>query len=249
MNNKGCKYRVFTFRAIDSPKLCEEYINGHVKILTDFGIENITSNNNSWTLNPDVYCLGLISENNELLGGIRIQLANGIDPLPIEYAIGSMENKIYNLVNQYRLNGGVGELSGLWVNNKLKGLGIGVYLVRAAIASSNQLNFKTLIGICGDVTLTMFRNVGFGVDTSIGKHGTFYYPNSLLIAYAVGILDTVTLHKSTSYDKDIMLSLRDNLRIKRVEKDRGVDVKIDYNLEYTNVSDINYRNNNEDKFN
>lgn len=243
------KYKVFAFKAVDEPKLCEDYIRGHVKVLTDYGIENITSNNNSWTVNPDVYCLGLISENNELLGGIRIQLANGVYPLPIEDAIGDVEDRIYELVYEYGVNGGVGELSGLWVDNQLKGLGIGWYLVRAAIASSNQLNFRTLIGICGDVTLTMFRNVGFGVDKSVGKDGTFYYPNDRLIAYAVGILDTVSLKRSTEYDKDIMLSLRKHVRINRIEKDRKKEVNINYDLQYSNVSKINYRKNNENKFN
>ena len=111
MNKEGQTYRVFAFKAVDEPKLCEDYIRGHVKVLTDYGIENITSNNNSWTVNPDVYCLGLISGDNELLGGIRIQLANGVYPLPIEDAIGDVEDRIYDLVYEYGINGGVGELS------------------------------------------------------------------------------------------------------------------------------------------
>ena len=95
MNKVRVKYSMFAFKAIDNPKLCNKYILGHVKVLTDYGIENITSNNNSWTLNPDVYCLGFMSDANELLGGIRIQLANDQFPLPIETAIGYTEDKIY----------------------------------------------------------------------------------------------------------------------------------------------------------
>lgn len=231
-------YRVFAFRAIDEPELCQEYIAGHIKILSDYGIANITSNNNLWINNPNIYCLGLCSETNELLGGIRIQLANGKDPLPIENAIGYMDNKIYEVVEKYMFNGGIGELSGLWVDNRLKGLGIGWYLVRAAISSSDQLNFTTMIGICGDVTLEMFNSVGFIIETDLGNNGQFYYPNEELIAHAVGILNAVTLDYALRYDKEIMISLRKNNNQRRIENDRKINVSIDYNLKYPKVVDI-----------
>jgi len=56
------RFSIRAFRAVDEPELCEEYIKGHVKVLTDFGIANITSNNNEWTKHPHIYCLGLRSE-------------------------------------------------------------------------------------------------------------------------------------------------------------------------------------------
>lgn len=240
MLNAEHKYRVFAFRAIDNPKLCEEYIHGHIRVLLDYGIENITSNNQDWVKNPDVYCLGLETYDGELLGGIRIQLANGRFPLPIEDAIGYVEEQIHEVVEVYANDGGVGELSGLWVSNKLKGLGIGWYLVRAAISTANQLNFKTLVGICGEVTLNMFKNVGFEINKSLGNNGTFKYPNDMLIAYAVGILNIETLEKASLYDKDIMLSLREAIQIDRVENDRKINVSISYNLKYKKVGKLKF---------
>lgn len=243
MNNLEHKYEVFAFRAIDEPEICLQYLEGHVKVLTDWGIDNITSNNKKWIENPHIYCLGLKKSNtNELLAGIRIQLANGLFPLPVEDAVGYMDNRIYNLVDYYANNGGIGELSGLWVNKSLKGLGIGVYMVRAAIASSSQLNFKTMTGICGDVTLKMFNNVGFIVDKSIGNNGQFYYPNDELIAHLVGILNAVTLEDAVNYDKQIMISLRNNFHQQRIEKDTEKATTIDYKLIYPNVVDLSYKN-------
>ncbi|NQX96435.1 MAG: hypothetical protein HRT73_00955 [Flavobacteriales bacterium] len=235
-------YKVFAFRAVDEPDLCKQYIAGHTKVLIDYGIANITSNNNSWTENPDIYCLGLCSETDELLGGIRIQLANGKFPLPIEEAIGHMDEKIYDLVIIHGLSGGIGELSGLWVDNKLKGLGIGWYMVRAAISSSIQLNFKTMIGICGEVTLRMFNNVGFITETSIGSNGQFYYPNEELIAHAVGILNAITLENALEYDKNIMISLRNNVVQSRIEFDRKIEVNIEYNLKYPIINPVKFIN-------
>jgi ribosomal protein S18 acetylase RimI-like enzyme len=236
----GHYYKVFAFRAVDRPEICQDYIKGHIKVLADYGIKNITSNNNTWTENPDIYCLALISEENELLGGIRIQLANGTSALPIEDAIGHMDENIYEVVESHALNGGIGELSGLWLDNRLKGLGIGWYMVRAAIASAKQLNFKTMIGICGDVTLKMFSNVGFIIDKKLGNDGQFYYPNEELIAHAVGILNAITLDNALKYDKEIMISLREKIILNRVETDRGIDINIKYDLKYPNIISVEY---------
>ena len=234
------RFEVFAFRAIDEPEICKDYINGHIKVLTDFGIDNITSNNQLWTRNPDIYCLGLMSDDNELLGGIRIQIANGLYPLPVEDAIGEIDSKIYEIVEYNGMNGGVGELSGLWIDNRLRGLGTGVYMVRAAIASASQLLFKTMIGICGDVTLQMFKDVGFVVEESIGRNGTFLYPNDELIAHAVGILDAVTLNNASNHDKIIMESLRTDPLQVRLENEGKKEIKIDYNLTYPKVDKVKY---------
>ena len=201
-------YDVLAFRAVDEIDLCKQYLAGHIKVLTDYDIVNITSNNQSWIKNPNIYCLGLFTCSQELIGGIRIQLADGKHMLPIEDAIGNMEKNINNIVKLYALNGGIAELSGLWVDKRLRGLGVGCYLVRAAIASSSQLNFKTMIGICGDVTLKLFNDVGFVVDVNIGNKGRFLYPNKDLIAYLVGILNAISLESAAEYDKSIMYSLR-----------------------------------------
>jgi hypothetical protein len=241
MHNSKRKYRIFAFRAVDEPGLCMEYIDGHIKILTDFGVANITSNNNTWINNPNIYCIGLMDDNtNELLGGIRIQLADGINPLPIEGAIGYMDSKIYDLVEHYAQNGGIGELSGLWVDNKLRGLGMGPYLVRASITSSNQLNFKTLTGICAKYSFQMFNNVGFVIDKSFGLNGGFPYPNEEYITHVVGILNAITLKDARKYDKDIMFSLRENNVQKRIESDKGIEVNIAYSLTYPKVVEVKY---------
>lgn len=235
------------FRAVEESQLCELYLKGHTKVLNDFGIANITSNNNLWINNPDIYCLMAQDETTEMMGGIRIQLANGVQPLPVEKAIGHMDSKIYDLVEHYALNGGIGELSGLWIDNRLRGLGIGVYMVRAAIASADQLNFKTMTGICGDVTLNMFNNVGFKVEKSIGKNGQFNYPNDELIAHLVGILNAITLEDATEYDKKKMISLRKNNIQQRIENDTKKDVLINYDIKYPSVVQNNYNKPNEIK--
>jgi hypothetical protein len=232
-------FKMFAYRAVDEPELCNQYILGHVKVLTDFGIENITSNNNTWIKNPHIYCIGLKDvETNDLLGGIRIQIADGISPLPVEDAIGQLDSRVYSLVEKYGCNGRVGELSGLWVDNNLKGLKFGAHLVRASIASSNQLNFRTLIGICAGYSLNMFNEVGFVIDKSLGGKGGFPYPNNSYRAHVVGILNAITLKSACKYDKVIMTSLREE----RVQCKTYLEneLKINYDLEYPIVIPLNY---------
>jgi hypothetical protein len=234
---KNSTYKMWSFRAIDEPELCEKYIEGHVKVLTDYGITSISSNNKLWLSNPYMYCLAVKNlETEELVGGIRIQIADGVSPLPVEKGIGHMDERIYNVVKKYAFDGGVGELNGLWVSNKLKGVGMGPYLVRAAIASATQLNFKTLIGICGENTMQMFKNVGFLVNESLGKMGGFPYPTNDLTAHVVGILDAITLQTAAEHDKKIMIFLRQNLLSERIEKNNNFTSNIEYNLIFKNVT-------------
>ena len=230
-------FNVWAFRAIDELELCKEYIKGHIKVLADYGISSITSNNSLWIKNANMYCVvAEDSKTHELLGGIRIQIADGVLQLPVEKAIGYMDNRIYNIVENFAFNGGVGELSGLWVSNKLKGVGMGPYLVRAIIASANQLNFIKLIGICGENTLPMFKNVGFLIDNSLGKNGGFPYPTEDLTAHVVGILNAITLETAANTDKEIMTLLRQTPTINRLETNNHFVSEINYNLIYKNVT-------------
>lgn len=238
------QFDIFVFRAIDEPELCEQYIKGHRQVLIDWGIENITSNNRNWVSNPNIYCTGLIDKkSNSLLGGIRIQIADGINSLPVERAVGYIDKEIYRLVSNLMINGGVGELSGLWVSNTLKGLSFGTYLVRASIASSIFLNFKTMIGICAQYSLKMFNDVGFVIDKTLGSNGSFKYPNENYIAHVVGILDALTLKDANHYDKNKMLSMRNKPKQEIIESEANRPIKIFYNLIYNDVENSKYLKN------
>lgn len=232
---------MWAYRAIDDVDLCNEYIKGHVKVLADYGISSITSNNRTWVENPHMYCIVVEdSITHELLGGIRIQIADGNTPLPVEKAVGYMDERIYSIVKKFAFSGGVGELNGLWVSNKLKGVGMGPYLVRAAISSASQLSFVTMIGICGENTLQMFKNVGFLIESSLGRNGGFPYPSEDLTAHVVGILNAVSLETASSFDKEIMTYLRENKVTNRLETNNIFFSDISYNLVYNKVTEMSY---------
>ena len=233
MNNglKCNSFNIWAFRAIDEVDLCKEYIKGHIKVLTDYGITNITSNNNLWVENPNMYGVVLTdSETNELLGGIRVQISDEIFPLPVETAIGKMDNKIYSIVKSYRFDGGVGELCGLWNSKKISGYGTSILLIRAGISITEQLKIKTLVGICAQYSLKMFQNVGFVIDKGLGNMGDFPYPNDTYIANVVGILNSDTLSTSNPLDKSRIISIRNEPCQTFRENGPKGDININYNL-------------------
>lgn len=231
-------FYIRAYRAIDEPITCNDYILGHVQVLKDYGIENITSNNNTWINNPNMYCFIATDTEGELVGGIRIQVADGKNPLPVETAIEKIDIRIRYTIKKYAIDGGVGELCGLWNSKKVKGIGLSVILIRAAISAINQLKFNTLTGICAEYSLNMFQNVGFVVDTKLGDEGVFIYPNENYIARVVGILNGNTLQTALDYDKEKMLSLRKKPLQKRIEKGPKGEFTVDYNVIIKNVTNI-----------
>jgi hypothetical protein len=179
------KLRFRAFKATENPELCEKYLDGHVSVLVNYGITNITTNNRDWMKWDTVYCVIAEKEDGTVVGGVRTQVADGVNPLPVEKAIGKMDPNIHEIVKQY-LQEGVGELCALWNAKEVAGMGLSIMLVRAGISTLNQINCRTLMGICADYTLKMFRKVGFVVDTSLGEGGEFTYPNENYVARVLG---------------------------------------------------------------
>jgi hypothetical protein len=223
--------RLRAFKAMDEQETCLKYVEGHTAVLKDYGVANVTSRTPVWINNPHVFVV--VAENVEtknIVGGIRVQIADGELPLPIETAIGHMDTKVLEIVDYYRGNGGVGELCGLWNSKEVAGHGISMILTRASIAIINQLQFRTLMGICADYTLPMFTQVGFVVDRSMGENGEFAYPNPNYITRVLGILNAETLETAYPYDKERMLTLRENFMQTRMEEGPKGSYQVEYNL-------------------
>jgi hypothetical protein len=164
------------------------------------------------------------------VGGVRIHIADGVHQLPVEKAIGKMDPKIHDIVRQY-LDEGVGELCALWNAKEVAGMGLSIILVRAGISVLSQLKCTTLMGICADYTLKMFRKVGFVVDDSLGNKGEFVYPNENYVARVLGILNAKDLSTAEEFDRTKMLDLRQNPVQTSVENGANdMEMEIEYHL-------------------
>lgn len=223
------KFRAF--RAVNEPETCIEFVEEHRNVLRDYGIINITTNNNTWMHNPNTYCVVAETEiGNKIMGGVRIEISDDNSLLPVELAIGKMDVAIYGIVKNFRQNGGIGEICALWNAKAISGMGVSMLLIRAGIAASGQLHIATLISICADYTIKMFQRVGFRVDRSLGLNGEFAYPNKTYTARVLGIMNTMTLEACNEFDKERIESIRNNPLQTFAEDGTKEKINIKYNL-------------------
>ncbi len=224
------KLKMRAFRAINNTPACEEFLEGHVRVLEDYGITNISTNNRKWMEITSVYVVVATDESTgKVVGGIRVHIADGKEPLPVENAIGYMDDKVYKLIEKYK-DLGTGELCGLWNAKSVAGYGVSLLLVRAGISIVNQIKINSLFTICGDYTLPMVNRVGFIVEKSIGNNGEFLYPKENYIARVLRKMNAVTLETAEEYDRERILDLRDTPIQQAFEKGPKGELHVDYDL-------------------
>ncbi|TKC09014.1 hypothetical protein [Pedobacter frigoris] len=224
------------FRAIDDPESCMKFIEGHRHVLEIFGITQISSAKVDWMHNPNVHViLVTIEENGKAMAGSRIHQADGVTPLPIEDAVGFMDTRIHDMVND-RMAAGTGEMCGVWNSWEIAGLGIGSYfLSQVGLAVSSSIGLTTLFGLTAPATYRNAVRGGFRVITEIGINGRFYYPKEDLTATAVLTDELETLPTAVEEVRNHVHSFRKNPRqsfqIPNKTNDGFIDIFIDITLE------------------
>ncbi|MDX5320956.1 MAG: hypothetical protein LPK45_07605 [Bacteroidota bacterium] len=226
------------YRAIDDYATCQEYAAGHRRVLEGFKLTNISTNNLDWAENPNVYVVIAQSlETGNLLGGIRIQVADGVHPLPVEDAVSHFDPKVHDMVNEYRINGGTGELCGLWNSREeAPNMGITLNLVLAGMSLCNQLPITSLFTIVAKYTLKIALQVGYRVEKGLGNSGEFVYPNSNYVARVLS-MNPQTLEFTYDIYKDQILNYRNNPEGSHMfEAPNGQSVKFNYQLTLPNIT-------------
>lgn len=229
LNKEKPVVRLRAFRAIDDPKTCELFIEGHTQVLTNIGITKVTSSKDEWMFNPAAFVLVVESlDGSRVYGGARVHVAGGNQPLPIESATSSLDSKVFNLVWKYAQNG-TGELCGLWNSREIAGYGVGsIFLIRAAVAICQQIGLQSLFALCAPYTVKPVACCGMELETSIGNEGTFYYPKLDLIATTMLLKDINTLEKAEEEDRAAIFKIRENLKVVRTEELRKKLITIHY---------------------
>ncbi len=223
------KISILAYRAIDNNELNERFIEGHKRVLTDYGVTNITSYKHSWTENPSVYCVVAIDDDDEMVGGVRFHVADGKTFLPLEVALTNLDQRIHAFVERLGIHT-TGELCGLWNAKKVAGMGVSLLLTQAGISISNQIKVEMLLGICADYTLPLFESVGFQVDYSLGNKGEFPYPTEKYITRVIGILNAKSLSTASKENKQKISFLRENPKIEVDEKGKNTIFRVKYQL-------------------
>lgn len=224
--------RIRAFRAVDDRKACDSYVYEHMQILKVFGITKITTANNSWIENPNVYVIMAEDyKTGQALGGARIQIYDENNPLPIVTAVKDFDPSVVSLVNECHNNGGTAEICGLWNSRNVAGLGIGtLFLSRAGVAVAKQLPITTMFVLCGEHTIGITMEKGFVVEERLGNRGTFYYPKQDLVATAAIMKDIEHLKDAREEDRNLILGLREDLTQTKTERGPKGDLQIKYDL-------------------
>jgi hypothetical protein len=220
-------YKFRFFRAIDDPVACERFKEGHRKILLDYGITNVTTNTEDWQNDPDVFVITAESDCGEIVGGIRLDRTYGKKTLPIEQALESYDPKIREILAKDSLKG-TAEICGLWNAKKVFGKGVSPLLARTAVAFAEYIGIDTLYCLVAHYTLDLAKSIGFNVVESIGKEGTFAYPNDRYVASALCIHDLATLKTAQTDQKRRIMSLRRNPNQHFIELSQKKNVAIAY---------------------
>lgn len=219
------------FRAVDEPEACLRFVEGHRKVLEIYGITMITSNKALWMEHESTYVILVESkEDGKVVGGARVQIADGNLLLPIEEAVGIIDKKIYDIVNSYKSDS-VAELCGLWNSREIAGYGIGsTFLTRTSIALAKIIKLKTMLALCAPATVKMGSKCGFIIERSLGKDGFFNYPKLDLIATAMIIKDINNLETATEESLDFINDLCKNRKKTSIEKGPKGEIEVEFNI-------------------
>lgn len=232
LNNGRPVVRLRAFRALDDPRTCELFIEGHANVLTAIGVKKVTSSKDDWMFNPGAFVLIVESlDGNTVYGGARVHVSGGSQPLPIEEATGKMDSKIFDLVWEFAQKG-TGEVCGLWNSREIAGYGVGsIFLTRAAVAISTQIGLQSLFALCAPYTVKMAESVGYKLESSVGNEGTFYYPKLDLVATTMLLPDVKELSLAEGLERAAINKMRNNLDVNSVEILRKKEIEIEYKIE------------------
>ena len=239
--------RIRAFRAIDEPETCQLFIDGHKKVLENHGINKVTSSSNDWSTLESVYVVVVEGqEDGRMYGGSRVHIADGIHPLPIESAVGEMDESIYEMVKT-NTGKGTGELCGLWNSIEVAGLGIGaIFASRAALAIAPQIGLTTIFSLCSPVTVKFSEWQGGRVIKDLGNNGTFYYPKHDLLATAVFVQDMINMPDTAPLERERIMDLRAYPKQVAMEnypfRKGTTSIKIHYDLVVKNANAHEFRN-------
>ncbi len=231
--------RVRAFRAPDDMEAGERFALGHKKVLEDIGVK-VTSGRNDWIADPFVYVMVVedTANENKVVGGARLHVANREKELPMVEAIGQVDDGIYPQVD-VMVDDGVAEVCGLWNSNEIAGLGIGSnILVRICIAIAKQANLTKLVALVARHTLRKAIQKGFEVITTVGDEGKFNYPKLDLVATAIVLNDVEDLSKAIEYERIEILELRRrNFFVCTVKWPKG-EFELEYQLLLSSIQKI-----------
>lgn len=160
------KFKYFLSAADDEMK--SDYQFGLASALSKFGVDQVILTTVEKNNHEDTYIIAAQLNSGEDIGGIRIEIKSPLNLLPIEKCDIQQKEIINNRIKQLTEgNRLIAELSGLWVNDDYKGLGLGKRLVLEATELALGLGVNIITAMPPTHTKPYFTSLGFVPDAEI----------------------------------------------------------------------------------
>lgn len=231
--------RIRAFRAPEDQEAGKKFAYGHRQVLQDLGVK-VTTDNTHWINDPNVFVLVVedTDKNNEVVGGVRLHVANKESELPMVQAIGKVDSRVYGEIDKLMIDG-TAEIAGIWNGRAIMGMGLGaVFLMRSVVAIASQIGLKTILSFASKATRQRGYDKGFEPMTTIGNNGEFNYPKMNLIATAVICKDHINLPLATDVERREILKLRSKLNFTTNEVWPRGEFELEYKLSLENVMEL-----------
>lgn len=227
------------FIAPEEPELCAEFLAEHRKVLEEFGISHVTTNNEVWMHDPDCYVIVALHETLGMVGGIRLKLDRPDSPLPMAEAIRKLDPKVDEALAELQPFGN-GEVCGLWNAHRYNGQGLPVLLSQAVTAMAVSAGARKMVCFVAHYTQKHPARNGFVVMDNIGDNGYFpSYPIPRIIAIAMVNPDTMILDHASTEQRQLIYSLRLRPEQVRMETPGKTPIEVTYRMRLnSNVHDL-----------
>jgi hypothetical protein len=174
-------YFLKAFRAVDDEAASLLFFDGHLAVLTDYGIENLNTARPSWLTDPNVYVINIYDKAGLVVGGLRIHIYTGTNELPIIDALFPDEPRIKEVFDA-TLPKGTAEVCGLWSSKRVFGRGLSPVVCMSSVVIVSLLNFDDFFCFSAPYTEKMIRGNGCIPFEGIGAKGRFNYPTEEFVS-------------------------------------------------------------------
>lgn len=191
--------KIKVFKAIDNPDLTYQVFLKHEYRLAQSNIK-LTSLSSEYSTDRDTILICAIdTSKNDILGSIRLQFHNNVNPLPLALGLKELDSTITSYIANIAKNCTVVESCGLWCvrGGDVKNLDLALRLDSLSIALCRYLKIEYCLGLVPKHTLKNCLKAGFQFCSSYPE--PFKYPSKKFNSYILRSypLNPQTLEAST----------------------------------------------------
>ncbi len=200
-------YRIRAFKATDDYEACVKFHEGHTKVLSDYGIENLNTAQPGWITDDCVYVITVEDQEGNHVGGLRVHKYTGPQcEMPLIDALRHIDNRVEGLFLD-SLPDGTAEVCGLWNAKEVFGMGFSALLCICSAVVTGSIGLRNLYCFSAPYTEKMIKTNGCINVTTVGNNGKFNYPTEKFVSSILCNPDVFKLEHAEPYKKERILSL------------------------------------------